>query len=109
MSSSYYADAMDVKTDLVKFMQDIIRIPSLSSEEGAVVDRIREEMLKIGYDEVTVDPMGNVLGRIGTGPRIIAFDGHCDIVDVGNPGLWDRIPIPLTSRTVSFTGVVRAI
>ena len=92
MSSSYYADAMDVKTDLVKFMQDIIRIPSLSSEEGAVVDRIREEMLKIGYDEVTVDPMGNVLGRIGTGPRIIAFDGHCDIVDVGNPGLWDRDP-----------------
>ena len=92
MSSSYYADAMDVKTDLVKFMQDIIRIPSLSSEEGAVVERIREEMLKIGYDEVTVDPMGNVLGRIGTGPRIIAFDGHCDIVDVGDPDLWDRDP-----------------
>jgi putative selenium metabolism hydrolase len=92
MSSSYYADAMDVKTDLVKFMQDIIRIPSLSSEEGAVVERIREEMLKIGYDEVTVDPMGNVLGRIGTGPRIIAFDGHCDIVDVGDPNLWDRDP-----------------
>ncbi len=92
MSSSYYADAMDVKTDLVKFMQDIIRIPSLSSEEGAVVERIREEMLKIGYDEVTVDPMGNVLGRIGSGPRIIAFDGHCDIVDVGDPNLWDRDP-----------------
>jgi len=92
MSSSYYADAMDIKTDLVKFMQDIIRIPSLSSEEGAVVERIREEMLKIGYDEVTVDPMGNVLGRIGSGPRIIAFDGHCDIVDVGDPDLWDRDP-----------------
>ncbi len=92
MSSSYYADAMDVKPDLVKFMQDIIRIPSLSSEEGAVVERIREEMFKIGYDEVTVDPMGNVLGRIGSGPRIIAFDGHCDIVDVGDPNLWDRDP-----------------
>ena len=92
MSSSYYADAMDVKTDLVKFMQDIIRIPSLSCNEGAVVERIREEMLKIGYDEVTVDPMGNVLGRIGNGPRIIAFDGHCDIVDVGDPKLWNRDP-----------------
>ena len=50
---------MALKPDLVKFMQDIIRIPSLSSEEGAVVERIREEMLRIGYDEVTVDPMGN--------------------------------------------------
>jgi len=92
MSSTYYADAMDVKADLVKFMQDIIRIPSLSSEEGAVIERIREEMLKIGYDEVTVDPMGNILGRIGSGPRVIAFDGHCDIVDVGDPDLWDRDP-----------------
>jgi len=92
MSGTYYADAMDVKADLVKFMQDIIRIPSLSSEEGAVIERIREEMLKIGYDEVTVDPMGNILGRIGSGPRVIAFDGHCDIVDVGDPDLWDRDP-----------------
>ena len=92
MSSTYYQDAMEVKPDLVKFMQDIIRIPSLSSEEGAVVDRIREEMLRIGYDEVTIDPMGNVIGRIGSGPRVIAFDGHVDIVDVGDPSLWDRDP-----------------
>ena len=92
MSSTYYQDAMAVKTDLVKFMQDIIRIPSLSSEEGAVVERIREEMLRIGYDEVTIDPMGNVIGRIGSGPKIIAFDGHVDTVDVGDPDLWDRDP-----------------
>jgi putative selenium metabolism hydrolase len=92
MSSSYYADAMEIKADLVRFMQDIIRIPSLSSEEGAVIERIREEMQRVGYDEVTVDPMGNLLGRIGFGPRVIAFDGHVDTVDVGDPALWDRDP-----------------
>ncbi len=92
MSSTYYADAMEIKADLVKFMQDIIRIPSLSSEEGAVIERARQEMLRIGYDEVTVDPMGNLLGRIGNGPRVIAFDGHIDTVDVGDPELWDRDP-----------------
>ena len=92
MSSSYYAAAMAVKDDLVNFMQDIIRIPSLSSDEGAVIERIREEMLKLGYDEVTVDPMGNLLGRIGSGPRVIAFDGHVDVVDIGDPALWDRDP-----------------
>ncbi len=92
MSSTYYADAMEIKSDLVKFMQDIIRIPSLSSEEGAVIERARQEMLRIGYDEVTVDPMGNLLGRIGNGPRVIAFDGHIDTVDVGDPELWDRDP-----------------
>ena len=92
MSSNYYADAVELKSDLVKFMQDIIRIPSLSSEEGAVITRIRDEMLRLDFDEVTVDPMGNLLGRIGSGPRVIVLDGHVDTVDVGDPELWDRDP-----------------
>jgi len=92
MNSTYYANAVEVKAGLVKFMQDIIRIPSLSSEEGEVIQRIRDEMLRLDYDEVTIDPMGNLLGRIGTGPRVIALDGHVDTVDVGDPALWDRDP-----------------
>lgn len=92
MRTDYYAAASALKADLVAFMQDIIRIPSLSSEEGAVIERIRKEMLDIGYDEVTVDPMGNLIGRIGTGEKTIAFDGHVDVVDVGDPKLWDRDP-----------------
>jgi putative selenium metabolism hydrolase len=49
-------------------------------------------MEKLGYDEVTVDPMGNVIGRIGNGPRVIALDGHVDTVDIGDLSLWDRDP-----------------
>ena len=92
MSSTWYDGALEFKADLVKFMQDIIRIPSLSSQESAVIERIREEMQRLDYDEVTVDPMGNLLGRIGHGPRVIALDGHVDTVDVGDPALWDRDP-----------------
>ena len=92
MNDAYFAGARDLETDLVHFMQDIIRIPSLSSEEGAVVKRIQDEMLKLGYDEVRIDPMGNVIGRIGNGPTVIALDGHVDTVDVGDLSLWDRDP-----------------
>ena len=92
MNSTWYDGALEFKSDLVKFMQDIIRIPSLSSQESAVIERIREEMERLDYDEVTVDPMGNLLGRIGHGPRVIALDGHVDTVDVGDPALWDRDP-----------------
>ena len=92
MSSDYYTGAVQLKSGLLKFMQDIVRIPSLSCEEGAVIERIRDEMLELGYDEVTVDPMGNLLGRIGSGPRVIALDGHVDTVDVGERALWDRDP-----------------
>ena len=83
MTDTYFSDARELEADLVQFMQDIIRIPSLSSEEGAVIKRIHDEMLKLGYDEVRIDPMGNVLGRIGSGAKIIALDGHVDTVDVG--------------------------
>lgn len=92
MNSSYYDGAEALKSGLVQFMQDIIRIPSLSSREGPVITRIAEEMEKLGYDEVRIDPMGNLLGRIGNGPKIIALDGHVDTVDVGDPALWNRPP-----------------
>jgi putative selenium metabolism hydrolase len=87
-----YISAKQIEADLAKFMQDIIRIPSLSSEEGAVIERIRVEMLRVGFDEVTVDPMGNLVGRIGSGPFVIALDGHSDTVDTGDLSLWDRDP-----------------
>ena len=90
--SQYYTDARGIETELATFMQDIIRIPSLSSEEGAVIERIRAEMLRVGFDEVTVDPMGNLIGRIGSGPHVIALDGHVDTVDTGDLSLWDRDP-----------------
>ena len=92
MDNNYLESARRLEPDLVTFMQDIIRIPSLSSQEGDVIDRIREEMEKLEYDEVKVDPMGNLIGRIGSGPRVIAIDGHVDTVDVGDPSLWDREP-----------------
>jgi len=90
--NQYYAGARQFETELSSFMQDIIRIPSLSSEEGAVIERIREEMLRVGFDEVTVDPMGNLIGRIGSGPYVIALDGHSDTVDTGDLSQWDRDP-----------------
>ena len=92
MNSKFYTNAKKLEPGLAKFMQDIIRIPSLSSSEGAVIERIRAEMIQLDFDEVTVDPMGNLIGRIGSGPCVIALDGHVDTVDVGDPSLWDRDP-----------------
>jgi len=75
-----------------EFLKDIIAIRSTSTEEAAVVARIQQEMIKAGFDEVKTDGFGNVMGRVGTGPRQIAFDAHIDTVDVGNPELWKTKP-----------------
>jgi putative selenium metabolism hydrolase len=92
INSSYYLGAKELEADLAGFMQDIIRIPSLSSREGAVIERIRAEMLRLDFDEVSIDPMGNLIGRLGSGPHVIALDGHVDTVDIGDLSLWDRDP-----------------
>ena len=77
-----------LESQVAQFLRDIIAIKSLSGQEEEVVMRIKKEMEKIGYDEVIIDGMGNILGRIGKGKHIIAMDAHIDTVDVGNPENW---------------------
>jgi len=78
--------AAEANTDrCVALLQDLVRIKSLSCEEGGVVARIAQGMRDAGWDEVRVDRLGNVIGRIGTGPRVLAFDAHVDTVDVSDP------------------------
>lgn len=84
--------AKSLKGELVTFLREIIAIPSPSGKEEAVVKRIKEEMKKIGFKQIRVDPLGNVMGTIGSGKRIIAVDGHCDTVGVGNPDSWEFDP-----------------
>ncbi|MBI4811037.1 MAG: YgeY family selenium metabolism-linked hydrolase [Ignavibacteriales bacterium] len=86
------------ESQVSQFLRDIIAIKSTSSQEEKVVYRIKEEMEKCNYDEVIIDPMGNILGRIGKGKRVIAMDAHIDTVDVGNPENWTIDP---------FKGVMR--
>ena len=52
----------------------------------AHIDRIAEEMRKLEFDKVEIDPMGNVLGYMGTGKTLIGFDAHIDTVGIGNKG-----------------------
>lgn len=78
---------------MVQFLRDIVRIPSESGQEDRVIARIKKEMIATkAFDKVWTDPMGNLFGKIGRGPRIIAFDAHCDTVGVGNRAEWKHDP-----------------
>ncbi|MCF7838599.1 MAG: M20/M25/M40 family metallo-hydrolase, partial [Candidatus Marinimicrobia bacterium] len=84
--------AEELRGELTRGLVEAIRIPSLSGREGRVVEYLAETMRRLDYDEVVVDGMGNLRGRMGSGPYVIALDGHCDTVDVGDPGLWTHDP-----------------
>ena len=59
--------AESYKPEMTRFLRDMIRLPSESCQEKAVVERIKAEMEKVGFDKAEIDPMGNVLGTIGNG------------------------------------------
>jgi len=80
------------KDDITNFLRDMIRIPSESCDEELVIKRIKEEMEKVGFDRIDIDPMGNILGYIGTGEHLIAMDAHIDTVGVGEIKNWDYDP-----------------
>lgn len=84
--------AQDYREDIAAFLRDMIRIPSESCNEGELVSRIKEEMEKVGFDRVEIDPMGNILGYIGHGKHIIAMDAHIDTVGIGDIKLWNYDP-----------------
>ncbi len=74
-------------------LSKITKIKSLSGEEKAVVNLIKGMMEEAGFDEVKIDGLGNVIGRIGNGKKVIAIDGHIDTVDLGNLDAWEFNPL----------------
>jgi len=84
--------AESYKPAISKFLRDMIAIPSESRQEANVIQRIKQEMESVGFDRVDIDPMGNVLGYIGSGQHLIAMDAHIDTVGVGDPEQWEHDP-----------------
>lgn len=80
------------RQDIIQFMRDICAIPSMESMIGPVGERIQQEMRTLGYDEARFDLMGNTIGRIGNGPKVLVYDSHIDTVGVGDKETWPWDP-----------------
>lgn len=98
MNSSDLLDT-EMQRELIEFAQALIRTRSLSGQEEAAIRLVEEKMIALGFDEVTIDSMGNVLGRIGDGGKAILFDSHVDTVDVTDADQW-RIP-PFSGQIIA--------
>ena len=80
------------RSEIIQFMRDICAIPSMDSLIGPVGERIQAEMRKLNFDEVRFDKMGNTIGRIGDGPKVLVYDSHIDTVGIGDPNIWNWDP-----------------
>lgn len=84
--------AQGYESDMTAFLRAIVKNPGESCDEKAHIETIAAEMRKVGFDEVIIDPQGNVIGYMGTGDRIIAYDAHIDTVGIGNKANWNFDP-----------------
>lgn len=78
----------------VSLCREILRIPSFSGEEQKIAGFLADTMRAGGFDQVTTDRFGSVIGCIrGRRPgKRILLDGHIDTVRIADPGRWTHDP-----------------
>ena len=95
-TSPFVTQAEKYKPKMIRFLRDMIAIPSESAEEDKVIARIKKELKATGaYDKIWTDKMGNLLAQIGKpgkGKKLIAIDAHVDTVGVGDRSEWKHDP-----------------
>lgn len=82
----------ELEKEIIEFTQSLVRIKSYSGQEEEIIRHIESKLKALGYDEVIIDSMGNLLGRIGNGEKTILFDSHVDTVEVNDKEEWDIPP-----------------
>ena len=100
--------------DTVRLLQDLVRVPSVTGEEGAVQEVVerafRERGLAVDAWEATPEEVAPYLDHVGEqaayenrpnivgvrsgrgGGRSILLNAHVDTVAGGNPSAWSRDP-----------------
>lgn len=80
VSADTLALTADEKASLTRFLQQLVQMPSVSGQEKAVAHLIKTELQAAGVEDVHIDPVGNVIARLGQGSPTLLYDAHMDTV-----------------------------
>ncbi|GAB1482449.1 YgeY family selenium metabolism-linked hydrolase [Treponema sp.] len=73
-------------------LSDIIKVPAMSNKEKERIMFLKDMCEKAGFDEVRIDGLGNLLARVGKGPKKLVIDAHIDTVGIGDRSQWKKDP-----------------
>jgi len=90
--------AQEGRDDVAGLLKQLIAIPSMSGQEGGVIEQIRVMMKMMGMRTVRIDRLGNIIGTIGTGSKVLAIDAHVDTVEVGDLDAWESNPFEAVEK-----------
>jgi putative selenium metabolism hydrolase len=88
----YLAIVEKNEPEIIAFLKQLVKTPSLSGEEGEIAGIISNKLNELGYI-VDVDGMGNIIAQRGKGRgKTILFDGHLDHIQPGALEGWSHSP-----------------
>jgi putative selenium metabolism hydrolase len=73
-------------------LSKLVQVPGFSCTEKERVQLIKRLCEEAGMEELRVDGLGSLLGRIGSGRKVLVIDAHIDTVGVGDPSQWKFPP-----------------
>jgi len=76
----------------------IIQVPAFSTTEKDRIALLKRLCEEAGMEDLWIDGLGSLLGRVGSGSRKIVFDAHIDTVTVGDESQW---------KTPPFSGLIK--
>jgi putative selenium metabolism hydrolase len=91
-SRTILAQAAKYRDWTAENLSKMIRVPGFSCTERDRVKLIKRLCKEAGMQDVRVDGLGSLLGRVGSGPKVLVFDAHIDTVGVGDPSQWKSPP-----------------
>ena len=80
----------EIQKEVIKFTQEIIKIPSFTGQEGELAKVILKKLEEFDLDDAFIDGIGNVVGVIRgqENGATILLNGHLDVVPAGNINNW---------------------
>lgn len=82
------------RKELIYLCQELVRRPGVSGREKEAARFVSETMRSLGYDAVTIDSYGNVLGRLvfSGGDERVLLTAQMDHVNAGDVAEWTEYP-----------------
>ncbi|MBN1948229.1 MAG: YgeY family selenium metabolism-linked hydrolase [Candidatus Cloacimonetes bacterium] len=80
--------SLSYEADTAELLAQLVRIPSYSGREQEMIAFLQKKMQELPEISIRIDDLGSIIGKMGDGPRLIAFDAHIDTVYPGNSDNW---------------------
>jgi putative selenium metabolism hydrolase len=91
-SKAILAKAREYRDYTAANLSEMVKVPGFSGTERDRIGLIRTMCERAGMEDIHTDGLGSLLGRVGRGSRVLAFDAHIDTVGVGDPAQWKTPP-----------------